>query len=89
MRQENTRGGIKKVSRWQKVVIETVLMYGGRQQAADHLEMPKRSLDDILYRAYIALDAKNFDDAVDKLGLKSKYGVKKDRGNNELSGDSA
>ena len=89
MRQENTRGGIKKVSRWQKVVIEAVLMYGGRQQAADHLEMPKRSLDDILYRAYIALDAKNFDDAVDKLGLKSKYSVKKNGGDDELSRDSA
>ena len=58
-------------------------------QSADHLEMPKRSLDDILYRAYIALDAKNFDDAVDKLGLKSKYSVKKNGGDDELSRDSA
>lgn len=89
MTEEKTRGGIKKVSRWQKMVIETVLMYGGRQQAADHLDMPKRSLDDLLYRAYIALDVKNFDEAIDKLGLKNKYSVKKDGVTDEHTGDSA
>ena len=89
MREENTRGGIKKVSRWQKVAIEAVLMYGGRQQAAEHLDMPKRSLDDLLYRAYIALDVKNFDEAIDKLGLKAKYNMTNSGGENELHRDSA
>ena len=83
------RGGLTSVSRWQKVAIETVLMYGGRQQAADHLDMPKRSLDDLLYRAYIALGVKNFDEAIVKLGIKEKYNIKNKGQSDEPSGDNA
>jgi hypothetical protein len=83
------RGGYKNVSRWQKVAIESVLMYGGRQAAADHLDMPKKSLDDLLYRAYRALDVKNFDEAINKLGIKEKLGFKVKGDGDELSGNNA
>ena len=55
MEEVKQRGGYKNVSRWQKIAIESVLMYGGRQAAADHLDMPKKSLDDLMYRAFPCL----------------------------------
>jgi hypothetical protein len=51
--------------------------------------MPKKSLDDLLYRAYRALDVKNFDEAINKLGIKEKLGFKVKGDGDELSGNNA
>jgi hypothetical protein len=46
-------------------------------------------LDDLLYRAYRALDVKNFDEAINKLGIKEKLGFKVKGDGDELSGNNA
>lgn len=55
--------GTKKVSHYQRLVIRTVLEKGNRQAAADHLGIPRATLDDALYRAFRALNVSNVTDA--------------------------
>lgn len=55
--------GTKKVSHYQRLVIRTVLEKGNRAAAADHLGIPRATLDDALYRAFRALNVNNVTDA--------------------------
>lgn len=52
------------MSNYQRLLIRTVVELGGRHEAAEHLGIKYRTLEDALYRAFRALKVSNVGDAM-------------------------
>jgi hypothetical protein len=65
------RTGYKRVSNWQRHAIITTFESENRAAAAESLEIPLRTLDDLLYRAYKTLGCRNLEEAYSKVHSKS------------------
>ena len=61
------KNGYRRVTNWQRMVIHTVYKSPSRAQAANELNLTLAGLNDLLYRAYIVLDAKNLNEAYEHL----------------------
>ena len=57
------RTGMNRVSNYQRMLIKAVLENGSRKNAAVALDIPMKTLEDALHRAFRALDVNNISDA--------------------------
>jgi hypothetical protein len=63
------RSGFKAVTNWQKECIRNTYVCGNRRESAKMLDIPVKTLDDLLWRAYKVLGVRCLADAYAKINI--------------------